>query len=194
MLVLPITSATCFILVRPHYPENVGASARALKTMGITQLALVKPGRLAQPEHEMAFRMAVRSWDVLEAATVHTTLSEALRGADLVFATSARRGRKGQFNPREAARLAVAAADRGERIAVVLGNEKTGLDKHDASLCPRTIRIPMAADQPSINLAQTCQVLAYEWFMAGLEARCADVMSPGNGVAAPEATTDGEPS
>lgn len=168
---MPITVATRFVLVRPHYPENVGASARAIKTMGITDLALVKPGRLAQPEHEMAFKMAVRAWDVLERARVLPTLSDALDGCSLVFGTTARRGQRGILSPREAAERARRAAERGERIAVVLGNEKTGLDREDLERCPFRIRIPMAADQPSINLAQSCQLIAYEWFMAGLAAR-----------------------
>ncbi len=171
---MPITSATRFVLVRPHYPENVGAAARAIKTMGITQLDLVKPGRLAQPEHEMAFKMAVRAWDVLERARVTPTLSESLRDVDIVYATTARRGQRGLMTAREAATHALRHANSGKRLAVVFGNEKTGLDNDDLSLCPFRVRIPMAAAQPSINLAQSCQVMAYEWFLAGLDARRQD--------------------
>ncbi len=174
MLQLPVAAASRFVLVRPHYPENVGACARAIKTMGITDLALVKPGRLAQPEHEMAFKLAVRAWDVLEAATVHDTLEQALDGFELVFATTARRGQRGIMGPEEAAQRAVATAARGGRIAVVFGNEKTGLSREDLALCPLRLRIPMAADQPSINLAQSAQLIAYEWFRAGLAKRAAD--------------------
>lgn len=174
MLVTPVTSATRFVLVRPHYPENVGAAARAIKTMGITRLSLVKPGRLAQPEHEMAFKMAVRAWDVLEQAQVTATLSEALAEADIVYGTTARRGQKGLFTARAAAKHAAEQARRGKRIVVVFGNEKTGLDSSELRLCPYRVRIPMAADQPSINLAQSCQLIAYEWFMAGLDARRGD--------------------
>ena len=68
MLSLPIARSAIFVLVRPHYPENVGAVARAMKVMGLTRLVLVKPGRIAVPEHEMARRMAVKSLDVLAAA------------------------------------------------------------------------------------------------------------------------------
>lgn len=170
MLILPICDATRFVLVRPHYPENVGAAARAMKTMGLTKLSLVKPSRLAVPEHEMAFKMAVKSWDVLETAQQFPTLSEALRGIDLVFSTTARRGQRA-LQPRAAAQLALQAAARGERIAVVFGNEKTGLSQEDLTLCRLGLRIPMAADQPSINLAQACQLVAYEWFLAGLDAK-----------------------
>ncbi len=169
MLQLPICQATEFVLVKPHYPENVGAAARAAKTMGITRLCLVSPSRLAVPESEMAFKMAVRAWDVLESARTCETLSDALRGQDLVFATTARRGQKGLQTPREAAQHALRTAAAGGRIAVVFGNEKTGLTPADADLCELRIRIPMAADQPSVNLSQSCQILAYEWFLAGLE-------------------------
>lgn len=165
-----LCQATEFILVKPHYPENVGAAARAVKTMGITRLCLVSPSRLATPDAEMAFKMAVRAWDVLEAARVCETLEEALRGHDQIFATTARRGQKGLQTPREAAQLALVAADAGNQIAVVFGNEKTGLSAAEVDVCEHRIRIPMAADQPSINLAQSCQLVAYEWFLAGMEA------------------------
>lgn len=171
MLVLPVTSAATFVLVRPHYPENVGAAARAIKTMGITSLTLVKPGRLAVPEHEMALKMAVKSWDVLEAARRCDSLDEAIDGVHVVFGTTARRGVSGVISPRRAAEISVERAARGERIAFVFGNEKTGLAAPDADLCDERIRIPMAADQPSINLAQAVQLVAYELFVAGLAAR-----------------------
>lgn len=171
MLKLPVCVATEFVLVSPHYPENVGACARALKTMGLGRLCLVKPSRLAVPEHPMAFKMAVKSWDVLEGARVVESLSEALRGHDVIFATTARRGHKGLRTPRQAARFAHKQASLGRSIAVVLGNEKTGLTTNDLKQCQHRIRIPMAADQPSVNLAQACQLIAYEWFCAGLEER-----------------------
>jgi TrmH family RNA methyltransferase len=171
VLTLPVAEAATFVLVRPHYPENVGAAARALKTMGITSLVLVKPGRLAVPDHEMALKMAVKSWDVLESAPQVATLDEALAGVDVAFATTARRGVSGVVSPRRAAEMAVLAAAIGKRLAFVFGNEKTGLSSEDSALCQERIRIPMAADQPSINLAQAVQLVAYELFVAGLAAR-----------------------
>src|SRR5262252_91628 len=119
---MPITRAATFVLVRPHYPENLGAAARAMKTMGITNLVLVKPSRLAVPEHEMARKMAVKSLDVLDGARRAATLGE----VDVAFATSARRGVSGVIVPRHAASLALERCERGGRIAFVFGNEKTG--------------------------------------------------------------------
>jgi TrmH family RNA methyltransferase len=179
MLKLPICEATQLVLVSPHYPENVGACARAIKTMGITRLCLVTPGRLALPEHEMAFKMAVRSWDVLESAQIFASLSDAVRGSDLVFATTARRGQNGLLTPRQAAELAQREVARGLRFSIVLGNEKTGLSSAELKRCTHRVRIPMAADQPSINLAQSAQLLAYEWFSTGLAERTKEAIERG---------------
>jgi TrmH family RNA methyltransferase len=171
MLELPVAASTTIVLVRPHYPENVGAAARAAKTMGITRVTLVRPGRLAVPDHEMALKMAVKSWDVLEAARLTNTLEEALADVDVAFATTSRRGVSGVLQLREAAERACNLAAEGRRLAFVFGNEKTGLAEEDRALCGASLRIPMAADQPSINLAQAVQLVAYEVFMAGLSAR-----------------------
>jgi TrmH family RNA methyltransferase len=174
MLVLPVAQAAAIVLVRPHYPENVGAAARAMKTMGVTDLRLVKPGRLAVPEHEMAQKMAVKSWDVLDPALRAETLGEALSGTSRVFATTSRRGVSGVVSPREAAQITLELGAAGERVAFVFGNEKTGLSESELELCDGRLRIPMAADQPSINLAQAVQIVVYELFLAGLAARAAD--------------------
>lgn len=173
MLVLPIHAATRFVLVSPHYPENVGAAARAIKTMGFSELYLVKPGRLAVPTHEMAVKMAVKSWDVLEAARVLPTLEAAVQGVDWVVATTSHRGVSGVLTPRQACPEAVRRAAEGQEIAIVFGNEKTGLAAAELARASDRMRIPMAADQPSINLAQAAQLIAYELFVAALEARAA---------------------
>jgi TrmH family RNA methyltransferase len=171
VLSLPIHQATTFILVHPHYPENLGAVARAMKTMGFTRLVLVKPGKMAVPEHLMAKKMAVKSLDVLEATHVAKTLAEALEDIDITFGTTSRSGVSYIQTPRDAAKDAVAMASAGKRIAVLFGNEKTGLDAEQVDRCQRVIRVPMAAAQPSINLAQSVQLLAYELFYEALNQR-----------------------
>ncbi len=168
-VVLPLHRQTTFVLVRPHYPENVGAAARAIKTMGFTRLVLVKPGRLAAPRHEMALKMAVKSRDVLLAAPVYETCAQALEQVDFVVATTSRRGMSGILSPRAVAPLVLDRADKGERIAIVFGNEKTGLAADDLEAAHARVRIPMAANQPSVNLAQATQVIAYELFTSALE-------------------------
>ncbi|HEY3236936.1 MAG TPA: RNA methyltransferase [Polyangiaceae bacterium] len=166
----PVHDATWFVLVRPHYPENVGAVARAIKTMGFFHLALVKPSRLATPEHEMALKMAVKSGDVLRATRQFTSLREALRNRSLIVATTSRRGVTSALLPRSAARLLAERAAKGACIALLFGNEKSGLSKAELRLADLCVRIPMAADQPSVNLAQAAQLIAYELFLAALEA------------------------
>ncbi|MGC4092104.1 MAG: SUMF1/EgtB/PvdO family nonheme iron enzyme [Polyangiaceae bacterium] len=170
-LALPIHGALRFVLVRPHYPENLGACARALKTMGFSELALVRPSRLCVPEHEMAFKMAVKAWDVLAAVRTFDDIASSIADCQYVVATTARRGVSGVFTPRELGRELVGRAARGERSAILFGNEKTGLSREEVELATASLRIPMAADQPSINLAQAMQVVAYELFVAALEAR-----------------------
>ena len=170
-LELPLHKQVSFVLVRPHYPENVGACARAMKTMGFSELTLVKPSRLAVPEHEMAFKMAVRSWDVLYAARRTETVEEAVAGYDLVMATSSHRGISGVLTARQAALEVNTRAASGARTAILFGNEKTGLTNEELAHATSCLRIPMADDQPSINLAQAVQIVAYELYVAALAAR-----------------------
>jgi TrmH family RNA methyltransferase len=157
----------------------VGATARAIKTMGFSQLVLVKPGRLAVPEHEMAFKMAVKSWDVLHEARRVDDLESAVAGAELVLATTSRRGFSGVIQPREAAERAVRHAAAGGRLAFLFGNEKSGLSEADHAWATLHVRIPMAAPQPSVNLAQATQIIAYELFMAALAERDAQSTAAG---------------
>src|SRR5687768_2247680 len=168
-LTLPLHQQVSFALVHPHYPENVGAAARAMKTMGFTRLTLVKPGRLAVPEHEMARKMAVKSLDVLDGAERVKTLAEAVAGAAGVLGTTSRRGVSGVLVPRAAAARVLERADAKETVAIVFGNEKTGLGEAELDLCEDMLRIPIAADQPSINLAQAVQLVAWELFEAALD-------------------------
>jgi TrmH family RNA methyltransferase len=173
-LALPIHARTRFVLVHPHYPENVGAAARAIKTMGFSELWLVKPGRLALPDHEMAQKMAVKSWDVLDSARICTDAGDAVRGATLIAATTSRRGVSHVVSPRAFAARSVEHAAAGEHIAILFGNEKSGLSDADRDVARVFVRIPMVADQPSINLAQAVQLVAYELYVAALDARARD--------------------
>jgi TrmH family RNA methyltransferase len=171
MLTLPMHTRTTFVLSRPHYPENVGAAARAIKTMGFARLALVRPGRLAVPEHEMALKMAVKARDVLAAAERHDTLEDAVAHAGCVVATSSRPGISGVRTLADLAPELERTAALGDSVAIVFGNEKTGLDDSELALAHVRLRIPMAADQPSLNLAQAVQLVAYELFTAALAQR-----------------------
>ncbi len=170
-LQLPLHAATTFVLVHPHYPENVGAAARAIKTMGFGRLGLVKPGRLAVPSHEMAQKMAVKSRDVLNAAIVFDRLEQVLDSVECAVAATSRRGVRGATGPRQLAPELARRAGSGQQLAILFGNEKTGLSSEIVDSAAFRLRIPMAGDQPSVNLAQATQLIAYELFLAGLELR-----------------------
>lgn len=179
MLQLPIHRALWFVLVSPHYPENVGASCRALKTMGFASIALVRPSKLALPSHPMAQKMAVKSWDVLDSARIFDNVDEAIVGSDLVVGTTARRGVSGVFSPAKLAPQLLSAAESGKRITLLFGNEKSGLCRADLGKCDALLRVPIAADQPSLNLAQAVQVTAYEIFSQALQKRERENLAPG---------------
>lgn len=171
MLRLPTHQYVRFILVGPHYPENVGAACRAMKTMGFTRIGLVRPSRIATPDHPMAQKMAVKSGDVLEAAEIFENLDEAIVGLDIVVATTARRGVSGVLSPKTLGPQVVRFADEGKSIGIVFGNEKSGLSNSELAHADFLLRAPLAADQPSLNLAQAVQIVAYELFVAALDER-----------------------
>jgi tRNA C32,U32 (ribose-2'-O)-methylase TrmJ len=115
--------------------------------------------------------MAVKSWDVLDQTHIFEDVASAVAGFDLVVATTARRGVSGVWTPRRLAPAVVERAARNERTVVLFGNEKTGLGEAETALASEALRIPMAADQPSVNLAQAVQIVAYELLVAALEQR-----------------------
>lgn len=154
------------VLSRTSHPGNIGAAARAMKTMGLSRLYLVAPKHL--PE-EQATAMASGADDVLAAATVVDTLEEALSGTTLAVAMTARR--RDLSAPiawiREAASEVVTATVEGE-VALVFGNESAGLSNHETDLCQRLAMIPANADYSSLNLAAAVQVACYELRLSGL--------------------------
>jgi tRNA/rRNA methyltransferase len=155
------------VLSRPSHPGNIGAAARAMKTMGLTRLYLVRPRKFPDPE---AMAMASGAADVLESAQVCADLDEALEGTSFSVAMSAR-GRELSLPPldaRAAARELVSAAQRDE-VALVFGNETVGLSNTEVLRCGRIARIPSDAVYKSLNLAQAVQVTAYEVRMAALD-------------------------
>src|SRR6185436_10019021 len=98
-------------------------------------------------------------------------LESVTAGYDNVLATSSHRGLSGVLTARAAASLVVADAARGRRTCIVFGNEKTGLSAEELAGATHLVRIPMVGDQPSINLAQAVQLVAYELFVTALERR-----------------------
>lgn len=152
------------VLCRPNHPGNIGAAARALKTMGLDDLRIVAPLRYPAPEAEW---MASNALDVLRAARVHATLGEAIGECVAAFAFSARMR---EWSPpalalREAAAVALARAHSGP-LALVFGNETAGLTNDEVLACQFIVRIPADPRHNSLNLAQAVQVAAYELRMS----------------------------
>lgn len=160
-------TSTRFVLVEPSHPGNVGAAARALKTMGFSRLVLVAPRVPNVRTDPDALAMASGADDVLAAAHVVPTLADALNGVHWSVALTARAREWGPpaLAPRVVASRACALADAGD-IALVFGNERTGLSNADVERCNALVHIPANPAYSSLNLAQAVQVLAYELRLA----------------------------
>jgi len=150
------------VLCRPSHPGNIGAAARAIKTMGFRELRLVAPQRYPAPEAKW---MATSAADVLEAATVHAALGEAIDDCVAAFALSAR---PREWSPQVLdVRSAAARAMQSEGpVAFVFGNEAAGLTNEEMLACQALVHIPASREFSSLNLAQAVQVVAYELHMA----------------------------
>jgi tRNA/rRNA methyltransferase len=166
----PAFSSTRFVLVEPSHPGNVGAAARALKTMGFARLVVVAPKIPFVIREPDAIAMASGADDVLASAQVVETLADALVGVHWSIALTARVREYGppQWTPRAAAERARATVGEGE-IALVFGNERVGLSNADVERCSALAHIPANPAYSSLNLAQAVQVLAYELRTAFLD-------------------------
>jgi tRNA/rRNA methyltransferase len=150
------------VLCRPSHPGNIGAAARAMKTMGLADLRLVAPERYPAPEADW---MATNAVDVLKGATLHASLEDSIRDCVAAFAMSAR---PREWSPQVLdARSAAARAMALEGdVAFVFGNETAGLTNEEVFACQYLVHIPASAEFNSLNLAQAVQVMAYELLMA----------------------------
>jgi tRNA/rRNA methyltransferase len=159
-------SAPAIVLSHPRLGENIGAAARAMANFALSDLRLVNP-RDGWP-NERAWMMAVGALEVLEGAKLFPNLPDAVADLHLVYATTAReRGvTKEVLTPAEAARRLHAASARGEKTAILFGNERAGLDNEEVSLADAVITIPTSSFS-SLNLGQAVLLLGYEWFRLG---------------------------
>ena len=153
-------SAVRIVLVATSHPGNIGASARAMHTMGLARLVLVDPRRLPDPE---AVALASGANSVLDNARLAATLDDALSGCVLTIGLSARpREFAGRvLAMRDAAAEAIAHCERGD-VALVFGTEMSGLSNDELARCNAVATIPANADYASLNLAAAVQVVAYE--------------------------------
>ncbi len=148
------------VLVRPSHPGNIGGSARAMKTMGLSELCLVKPKRF--PDHEASAR-AAGAEDVLDACVVCDSLAQAVADCRLVIGTTARRRaiEWPALAPSQAAERLVSQRHTGA-AALVFGPERNGLTNRELAMCHYTVCIPTQSAYSSLNLACAVQIMAYE--------------------------------
>jgi len=160
-----------FVLVGTQHPGNIGAAARALKTMGLTRLVLVQPEKFP---HEEAYRRAAGADDLLAQAVVAADLATAVADCRLVLGCTARSRRVAleEHSPRQAAARLAQAAGAGP-VALLFGRERTGLTNEELQLCHAAVHIDANPDYSSLNLAAAVQVLAYETRLALQDAAAA---------------------
>jgi tRNA/rRNA methyltransferase len=149
-----------FILVEPAVPENIGAAARAIKTMGFNDLRLVNP---CDYKCDKALMLAHGSHDILNNAKPFSNLKDALANIDFSIATSAKQRwvKQDIISSRDLKAYIEKKENSINTLAIVFGGEESGLSNEDIALCDRVTAIPLTAPYPSLNLAQAVMVFAY---------------------------------
>lgn len=163
----PAPDPTRFILIGTSHAGNVGATARAMKVMGFSELVLVRPRFADILIHEETVALASGAADILVRARVVDTLAEALNGVthSLATAMTPRDFGPPTITPRPGL-AALAAQTPTHKVGFVFGSERHGMANDDVYRCNAVISIPTSPHYGSLNLGQAVQVLAYEWRMA----------------------------
>ncbi len=153
---------TVFILYKPAVPGNVGSAARALKTMGFSELRLIRPCDHLSDEARM---MAHGSNDILEKAGVFDQFSDAIQDIDLLIGTTAKRrtGREDYYSPAGAHRMVEEKRSSVGRVGIVFGTEESGLPNAVLRTCDIASTIPLDHPYPSLNLSQAVMLYAYQF-------------------------------
>lgn len=164
------------VLSRTSHPGNIGAAARAMKTMGLSQLVLVSPKSFPDA---VATARASGAGDVLDAARVVDSLDAALRGTVFSAAMTARRRELSlpMAYPRAASQMLANYTAQGD-VALVFGNETSGMTNEELALCDLPVTIPANPDYSSLNLAAAVQILCYEMRLS-----CETLAPPPDGAA-----------
>jgi len=149
-----------FIIVEPAVSGNVGAAARAIKTMGFQNLRLVRPCKYLNTE---AVKMAHASEDILKKAVVYQSLNEAIKDIDFIIGTTAKK-RSAREDYNDCSELPEIVREKGDTcrsIGIVFGREESGLTNSELMECDLVTQIPMISDYPSLNLSQAVMIYAY---------------------------------
>ncbi|WP_313437940.1 tRNA/rRNA methyltransferase [Atlantibacter hermannii] len=149
------------ILVSPARPENIGAAARAMKTMGFNQLRIVASDAHLQPATRW---VAHGAGDIIDNIQVYPTLAEAVADMDFIIATTARSRAKFHYyaTPEQLVPLLREKQQWMSRMALVFGREDSGLTNEELALADILTGVPMVADYPSLNLGQAVMVYCYQ--------------------------------
>jgi tRNA/rRNA methyltransferase len=156
-------TAPSFVLVRPQMGENIGAAARAMLNFGLDRMCIVAP-RDGWP-NPAAVAMASGAGRVLDAAVISPDVPGAVADCSFVFATTARERdmSKPVYTPEAAMQLAAQKIAAGERVAVLFGPERAGLENDDISRANAIVSVPVNPEFASLNLAQCVLLMGYEW-------------------------------
>lgn len=156
-----ILNSIRIVLVQTYHPGNIGAIARAMKTMGLKELYLVDPREYPAEE---ASNRAAGALDVLDSATVVQTLPEAIADCTQVFATSARK--RNYSRPQVTAEQAAdwIKENPNEKIAIVFGRERMGLSNEQLEMCQQLLYIPGNPEYDVLNIGAAVQIVSYELF------------------------------
>jgi TrmH family RNA methyltransferase len=151
------------VLVDTKTPANIGATARCMMNMGLSRLILVDPPQDADND---ALKLAAGANEIIEKASVFSTLAKAVADHGFIIGTSRHAGkqRKNIRNPREMAAQVIPILAKN-RVAIVFGNEVNGLENKDLALCHEIMAIPSSDAFPSLNLSHAVMIVAYELFV-----------------------------
>ncbi len=153
------------VLINTFHPGNIGSVARAMKTMGLSELYLVAPKQFPAEE---ATTMAVGADDILASAKVVNTLHEAIDDCALVVGTSARsRANPWPVKTANEAAQQIVAESKTQQAAIVFGRETMGLHNDELQRCNVHVYIPSNPNYKALNLAAAVQIICYEIFLAG---------------------------
>ncbi len=165
------------VLVAPSDPGNIGAAARAMKTMGLKRLYLITPEAFPHPKASIR---ASNALDILADVTVVDSLEEAIQDCHLVFGTSTRERELNwvSLTARESAEKIVEMPQ--QEIAILFGRERSGLTNQQLQRCHFQINIPANPDYSSLNLASAVQIVCYECRLAFLQKKATLIEKQGN--------------
>lgn len=160
-----MTNSPTILLVRPQMGENIGAAARAMANFGLSQMDIVAP-RDGWPNPRAA-DIAGKALPILDDARLHATTHDAVAECQFVLATTSRERTMNLpvLEPREAMAEAHARIARGEKVGILFGPERTGLENEDIACANAVVTVPVSPVHPSLNLGQAVVILGYEWWM-----------------------------